>query len=61
VGTILDGKKGSFIDRLHDNERSNTRLTLPFERSAATARAYEVSLNNVSAIRPPSLVNNDNG
>ena len=59
VGTILNGQQGTFTDRLNDNERSDTRLTQPFQRSTATVRGYEVSLNNVSAVRPPKLVNNN--
>lgn len=61
VGTIVDGKEGTFIDRLSDDERSGTRLTRTFQRSAATVRSYEVSLTNVSAIRPPVLAATTNG
>ena len=53
VGTIVDGSQGTFIDTLSDDERIGTRLTQAFQRAAAAARSYEVSLNNVSAIRPP--------
>jgi Flagellar hook capping protein - N-terminal region len=55
VGVLTDGSQGSFVDRLSDEERSATRLTRNFQRSSATSRAYEVSLNNVSGIRPPDL------
>jgi flagellar basal-body rod modification protein FlgD len=52
VGTI-DGKKASFVDKLSDSERSATRLTRSFSRSAISARTYNVSLNNVSEVQPP--------
>jgi hypothetical protein len=55
VGTLTNGSQGSFIDRLADEERSTQPLTRPFQRSTATVRNYEVSLKNVSAIRPPAL------
>jgi flagellar basal-body rod modification protein FlgD len=55
VGTIVNGKQGTFIDRLADADRSGTRLTQSFQRSAVATRSYLVSLNNVSAIRPPGL------
>jgi flagellar hook assembly protein FlgD len=54
VGTIVDGRQGTFVDKLSDAQRSNTRLTQSFSRAATAARPYEVSLNNISAIRPPS-------
>lgn len=60
VGTILNGSHGSFVDRFADDERSDTRLTRAFQRSSATVRGYEVSLTNVSAVRPPNLVGNSN-
>jgi flagellar basal-body rod modification protein FlgD len=54
VGTITDGKQASFTDRLSDKERRSDQLgSNQFERSASRSRSYEVSLNNVSAIRPP--------
>jgi flagellar basal-body rod modification protein FlgD len=53
VGVINDGSQGSFVDTLSDDERSNERLTQPFARSTLIQRMYQVSLNNVSAIRPP--------
>jgi flagellar hook assembly protein FlgD len=59
VGTIVDGKQGTFVDKLADAERSGTRLTREFSRSAISARSYEVSLNNVSAVRPPMIVSNN--
>lgn len=54
VGTIVDGRQGAFEDSLADAERSGTRLTADFQRTGANVRSYEVSLSNVSAIRPPS-------
>jgi flagellar basal-body rod modification protein FlgD len=59
VGTITDGKKGSFVDKLSDSQRSGTVLTRQFSRSSVSARSYDVSLNNVSAVRPPALASND--
>jgi len=53
VGVIVDGKQGSFTDTLSDAERNGTQLTQSFQRPIVTARSYEVSLNNVSGIRPP--------
>lgn len=54
VGTIVDGRQGSFVDKLSDANRSGTRLTESFSRANSAARTYEVSLKNISAIRPPS-------
>lgn len=59
VGTIQNGQQGAFTDRLADAERSDTRLTRPFQRSTGTVRGYEVSLNNVASVRPPRQVNNN--
>jgi len=62
VGIITNGKQGAFIDGQADAERNGTRLTRDFQRTLATRRSYLVSLNNVSAIRPPALaaaLNND--
>jgi hypothetical protein len=50
---LNDGSQGSFVDSLSDEERSETRLTQPFQRSTLALRKYEVSLKNVSGIRPP--------
>jgi hypothetical protein len=52
VGILNNGAQGSFVDVLSDAERSETRLTQGFQRSLGAARSYEVSLNNVGAIRP---------
>jgi flagellar hook assembly protein FlgD len=49
---ITGGSKGSFIDKLADDERSETRLAQPFQPLTNLGRSYEVSLNNVSGIRP---------
>lgn len=56
VGTLNNGAQGTFVDSLSDEERSELRLTRPFLRSTATNRAYQVSLKNVSGIRPPAAV-----
>ncbi len=55
VGTITNGKQGSFVDKLADSDRNGARLTSDFSRSAIVARSYEVSLNNISEIQPPAL------
>jgi len=55
VGTVFNGSQASFIDRASDSERGPQQLTRPFQRSTANSRSYEVSLKNVSAIRPPGL------
>jgi flagellar basal-body rod modification protein FlgD len=53
VGILHDGAQGSFRDTLADDERNRTVLQASFQRSAAAYREYDVSLNNVSGIRPP--------
>jgi flagellar basal-body rod modification protein FlgD len=55
VGTIVDGDSGSFTDTMSDAERSNTQLTGDFFRSDIASRNYSVTLNNISAIRPPAV------
>ena len=56
VGIVHDGKQGTFVDRLSDEQRAQgTQLTQSFQRSLATFRSYIVSLKNISGIRPPSL------
>jgi flagellar basal-body rod modification protein FlgD len=59
VGVVTDGKQGSYVDKLADDERSGTRLTRDFQRTLATGRSYLVSLNNVSGIRPPGLTSEE--
>ena len=54
VGILTNGDQGSFTDVLSDAERSETRLTESFYRSTDTVRSYQVSLKNVSDIRPPA-------
>jgi len=56
VGVIQDGKQGSFVDRLADDERSDSQLTQGFQRVTAAVRSYVVSLSNISGIRPPTVV-----
>jgi flagellar basal-body rod modification protein FlgD len=55
VGTVNDGSHGTFVDRLSDGERSQAQLTWwnTVQRSTNISRSYEISLKNVSAIRPP--------
>ena len=55
VGTLTNGKTGTFVDKLADSQRNGTQLTQNFSRSTATARSYEVSLDNVSEVQPPPL------
>jgi flagellar basal-body rod modification protein FlgD len=55
VGVISDGTRGSFVDGMADEELSGTLLTQSFQPVAITKRSFDVPLNNVSAIRPPSL------
>jgi hypothetical protein len=57
VGVLNNGEQGSFVDALGDEERSETRLTRRFNRSTATVRSYQVSLDNVSGISPPASPN----
>jgi flagellar hook assembly protein FlgD len=52
VGVIGDGKIGAIVDNTADADRNPTRLVKPFQSVATTTREYEVSLSNVSAIRP---------
>jgi hypothetical protein len=57
VGQITDGKQGSFLDKLADNERNATaQLTQAFQTPTISARSYDVTLSNVSAIEPPGSV-----
>lgn len=52
VGVITNGSQSSFVDRLADEERSPS--ILEGQINAADAfRRYELSLRNVSDIRPP--------
>jgi len=53
VDTIIDGSQSTFTDTLSDEQRNGTRLTQEFQRAANASRSYEVSLTNISAIRPP--------
>lgn len=54
VAMIQDGSQSTFVDRLSDDERLGTRLTQDFQRTLATGRSYQVSLDRVSSIRPPA-------
>jgi flagellar hook assembly protein FlgD len=55
VGVISDGSQGTFVDGTADKDRNGTQLTQSFQPVAITSRAYDVSLSNVSTIRPPGL------
>jgi flagellar basal-body rod modification protein FlgD len=51
VGILTDGSQAVFVDGLSDKERSLTTLTSSFEAGTGS-RSFDVSLNNVSQIRP---------
>lgn len=52
VATISDGKQSSFTDTKANADRT-TALTRDFSPVSVGTRSYDVSLNNVAAIRPP--------
>jgi Flagellar hook capping protein - N-terminal region len=52
VGVINDGKMGSIVDNEADADRNGTQLTASFQQVSTAKRAYDISLRNVSAIRP---------
>ncbi len=54
VGVVDDGFQASFVDSASDEERTE-KLSQPFQHYPLVQRQYEISLNNVSAIRPPRL------
>jgi flagellar basal-body rod modification protein FlgD len=54
VGVISDGQQGSIVDNAADADRNGQTLTQSFQSVATTPREYDIGLNNVSAIRPPS-------
>jgi hypothetical protein len=54
VGILNDGSQGSYLDTFADDELSELRLTQPFTPSTLNQRQYDVSLKNVSGIRPPN-------
>jgi flagellar basal-body rod modification protein FlgD len=54
VGVISDGNMGSIVDNTADADRNGQTLTQPFQPVSTQKRSYDVSLNNISAIRPPS-------
>jgi hypothetical protein len=54
VGVISDGKSGSIIDNTADADRNGTRLTGSFQSVATDKVDYDITLSNVSAIRPPA-------
>jgi flagellar basal-body rod modification protein FlgD len=53
VGTLA-GDKSTFVDKTADADRAQTFLKREFYRSPITSRSYDVTLNNISAIRPPA-------
>jgi hypothetical protein len=55
VGVIADGKMGSIVDNLADVDRNGTTLSQSFQSVATSPREYDISLSNVSAIRPPAF------
>lgn len=52
VGTISDGKQATFTDTVADEDRTIS-LSRDFQRVSVGARSFDISLNNVAAIRPP--------
>ncbi len=54
VGEITDGSQGSIVDNTADADRNGTTLAQSFQPVATAPREYDVSLSNVSAIRPQS-------
>jgi flagellar hook assembly protein FlgD len=54
VGTLA-GSKSAFLDKMADADRAKTYLKRDFFRSDVSARSYEVTLNNISAVRPPTV------
>ena len=57
VGQTTDGSQGTFLDKLSDAERNATaQLTQTFQTPTISARSYDVTLSNVSAIEPPGSV-----
>jgi flagellar basal-body rod modification protein FlgD len=57
VETLSDGKQATFTDTKSNAERT-TKLTRDFTRVSVGSRTYDVSLNNVAAIRPPAKTAN---
>ena len=55
VGTLNNGKTGSFHDTTADADLSGTVLSRSFASVLNAKRSYEVSLNNVGEIRPPKV------
>jgi Flagellar hook capping protein - N-terminal region len=53
VGVVAK-EMGSVIDDTADADRNGQTLTSSFQQVATTKREYDIALNNVSAIRPPS-------
>jgi Flagellar hook capping protein - N-terminal region len=54
VGTIINGEEHTFLDEYSDEERLGREQTNQFQRLSNQRRTTEVSMNNVSEIRPPS-------
>src|SRR3954447_13610900 len=61
VNIITDGSQGNFVDGTSDAKRNGQRFTKSFKRAKITQRSYDVSLNNVSAVRPPAIASQNNG
>jgi flagellar basal-body rod modification protein FlgD len=54
VAQLADGGQSSYLDKMSDAARSETRQTLPFDKdSSLRIRNYKVSLNNVSEVVDP--------
>lgn len=51
LGQLADGSQSSFLDKVADTSRSETRQTEPFDKdSRFRIRSYKISLNNVSEV-----------
>jgi hypothetical protein len=59
VGVLNEGSQSSFVDTRADAERIEEKFSDPFQRVPGTGRSYQISLNNVSGIRPPGQVPRD--
>ena len=51
---VIKGNAGSIIDNTLDKDRNGQTLSTSFQQVAQTKREYDISLSNVSAIRPPA-------
>jgi flagellar basal-body rod modification protein FlgD len=52
---IRDGQRGSFLDVTNDSDLNGSEQTASFQHVATASRAYDVKLENIASIRPPSF------